>query len=469
MKKALKQLFILLIISKLSFSQSVTFTPDGIKITNNATAGKVLMSDAQGNAAWQLSSNGSTPPFVTTPQRLGMTALNIGMEVFDTDFNTLMIYDGSDWKAYSTKNTIATDLYSKVANDTQGTDQFGYSIAMNGDIAVIGSPRNDMYKGAAYVFKRSNNVWTQQAKLIANDASNILEFGSSVAICDSLIAIKASVAPNFSATIYIFKLTNTGWEKFGNVTPNVVGDFFDDTNRFGDTMKFGKILGYYNLLVGSRSYNNFRGAVFEVIVGISQNVLTILSKIIAPDAVEGDSFGSGLTITPDQKLIVGSPNKNLANGKVYFFNRLPTNFWDLNPVQTITGANNQKLGNSISFDNSHLAIGSSGYSSNSGKIDFYDFDGSQWLTSQNSIISNGSNEGLGYNIVMSGNYLISANSFSYKTYKLNGNTWSFKSDGSLKNININSPHAVGINSDGRFIVGVESNNIYKTSFGISDF
>jgi FG-GAP repeat len=469
MKKTLNQLFILLIISKLSFAQSVTFTPDGIKITNNATVGKVLMSDAQGNAAWQLNSNGSTPPFVTTPQRLGMTALNIGMEVFDTDFNALMIYDGSNWKAYSTKNTIATDLYSKVANDTQGTDQFGYSIAMNGDIAVIGSPRNDMLRGAAYVFKRINNVWTQQQKLTSS-AMNTIEFGQNVAITDSLIAIKAKVAPSFiNATIYIFKLTNTGWEQLGEITPNVAGELFDDSQRFGDVMKFSKLLGYYVLMMGSPSYNNFRGAVFEGIISINQNLALIYSKITPPDPAEGDSFGSGLAITPDQKLIVGSPNKNLANGKAYFFNRLPTNFWDSNPVQTITGANNQKLGNSISFDNSHLAIGSSGYSSNSGKIDFYDFDGSQWLTSQNSIISNGSNESLGYNIVIAGNYLISANSVSYKTYKLNGNTWSFKSDGLLKNININSAHAVGINSDGRFIVGVESNNVYKTSFGISDF
>jgi hypothetical protein len=72
-------------------------------------------------------------------------------------------------------------------NDGSPGDDFGYSVAISGNTAVIGAPLNDNAKGrdagAAYVFVRgSDGNWTQQQKLIPSDGIDQDQFGESVAI-----------------------------------------------------------------------------------------------------------------------------------------------------------------------------------------------------------------------------------------------------------------------------------------------
>jgi len=64
------------------------------------------------------------------------------------------------------------------------TDEFGYSVALSGETALVGAPA-DATGGQAYavcVFTRSAGSWTQQAQLIALDAAIGDRFGISVAL-----------------------------------------------------------------------------------------------------------------------------------------------------------------------------------------------------------------------------------------------------------------------------------------------
>ena len=50
------------------------------------------------------------------------------------------------------------------ARDAEDHDQFGYSVALSGDTAVVGTPYDDDAgdgSGAAYVFVHSGNTWTE--------------------------------------------------------------------------------------------------------------------------------------------------------------------------------------------------------------------------------------------------------------------------------------------------------------------
>ena len=61
------------------------------------------------------------------------------------------------------------------ASDAAAGDEFGSSVALSGDTALVGADgktvggNNDA--GAAYVFTRSGTSWTQQAELTASDAA----------------------------------------------------------------------------------------------------------------------------------------------------------------------------------------------------------------------------------------------------------------------------------------------------------
>jgi hypothetical protein len=71
-------------------------------------------------------------------------------------------------------------------------DLFGNSVVTDGDYAVIGSPHdNDKGDdaGAVYIFKRTGEVWAQQAKLTASDGAPSDHFGNDVAIYSKYVAV----------------------------------------------------------------------------------------------------------------------------------------------------------------------------------------------------------------------------------------------------------------------------------------
>ena len=81
------------------------------------------------------------------------------------------------------------------ASDAAADDQFGYSVAVAGDTAVVGAHSDDTLAGtdagSAYVFVRSGGAWTQQAKLTASDAAAGDHFGISVAVAGDTAVVGA--------------------------------------------------------------------------------------------------------------------------------------------------------------------------------------------------------------------------------------------------------------------------------------
>lgn len=81
-----------------------------------------------------------------------------------------------------------------LANDGMAGDHFGH-IAINGDTIVVGASRNDgvgIDAGAAYVFIRDKDSWSEAQKLTASDSGPYDRFGESVAIDGDTILIGAT-------------------------------------------------------------------------------------------------------------------------------------------------------------------------------------------------------------------------------------------------------------------------------------
>ncbi len=71
------------------------------------------------------------------------------------------------------------------AFDGASGDLFGFSVSISGDTAIVGarSDRVDgLSSGSAYVFERSGGIWMQKAKLTAFDGASGDNFGGSVSI-----------------------------------------------------------------------------------------------------------------------------------------------------------------------------------------------------------------------------------------------------------------------------------------------
>ena len=69
-----------------------------------------------------------------------------------------------------------------VSDDGATKDQFGRSVSVDGDYAIVGANYDDGHSGSAYIFIRSGTSWSHYNKLVAEDAAGGDEFGISVAI-----------------------------------------------------------------------------------------------------------------------------------------------------------------------------------------------------------------------------------------------------------------------------------------------
>ena len=89
---------------------------------------------------------------------------------------------------------IPTEISKLIANDGANGDQFGVSIALDGNTVVVGSRLDDdngAESGSAYVYIDNGTSWTQQAKLIPADGAANDQFGFDVAIDGDTLVVSA--------------------------------------------------------------------------------------------------------------------------------------------------------------------------------------------------------------------------------------------------------------------------------------
>jgi len=126
-----------------------------------------------------------------------------------------------------------------VANDRGEEDQFGYSVSINGDYAIVGALEEDhdanganelIKSGSAYIFKRSGTTWVQETKLVASDRGAGDLFGWSVSIDgDSAIVGAAWEEEDASGgnsltkagSAYIFRRSGTIWTQETKIAAGV--------------------------------------------------------------------------------------------------------------------------------------------------------------------------------------------------------------------------------------------------------
>src|SRR5512136_1022298 len=118
--------------------------------------------------------------------------------------------DISNDSVQSILRTDWTEQQKLLPSDGATGDIFGRSISISGDTAVVGAHCNDdngADAGSAYVFIRSGTTWTQQAKLLALDGASNDYFGWSVAIDGNTAIIGATGDDDngaASGSMYVF-------------------------------------------------------------------------------------------------------------------------------------------------------------------------------------------------------------------------------------------------------------------------
>ena len=153
-----------------------------------------------------------------------------------------------DWNGTDASNATAR----LTASDRAGRDFFGWSVAMDGETIVVGAPYNDgpMNSGSAYVFTKPASGWTSTstaAKLIASDRAENDQFGYSVAVDGNTAVVGAyrdddAGADSGSAHVFTRSSSTAPWSWSAKLTADDAAEndeFGISVAVHGDTVVVG--------------------------------------------------------------------------------------------------------------------------------------------------------------------------------------------------------------------------------------
>jgi hypothetical protein len=183
--------------------------------------------------------------------------------------------------------------------DGQQGDYFGWSVAVDGDTVAVGAPHEDengSSSGAVYLFHRNEptpGAWGQRAKMMAGDASD--EVGWSVAMGDWILAGAPFYDGNGVAAGAVVAFDReTGTWMFTEPSPSgASGDFFGDRVAMQGTRA---VIGAWGRApVGAAFVYDYHWT--------SQNDWLAIATLVPPEVTDIDSFGAAVAIDGGRVLI----------------------------------------------------------------------------------------------------------------------------------------------------------------------
>lgn len=312
-----------------------------------------------------------------------------------------------------------------VASDREIEDEFGGSVSISGDFAIIGAELEDgaagaTNQGAAYIYERSSNGdWVQKQKLTASDASTNDRFGSAVAIYENFAVVGAWIDSHDENGNN--PITNAGsayvFERDANGTWTEVQKL-DASNRAAFRF-FGISVDVKNnyIIVGDQKdyayiFKNTSG------VWIEEQVIT---------GPSGERFGESVAID-DNRCVIGAFQANedengnnflSSAGAAYVYSRNSSGIWSLDQKLVASDRDaGDAFGIDVSISGNDILVGAqfedhdengNNYLLNSGSVYLFEKNttSGQWNFTQKVVASNRTNgRAFGQTVSIEGNYLI---------------------------------------------------------------
>ena len=265
---------------------------------------------------------------------------------------------------------LQQNLLATIHNPTPDvSEQFGSSVAIDGNLLIIGTPQEGTMggnAGAAYVYDLSSATPTVPiATLFPSFQSAGYRFGCSVAISGLRVVVGASGRHADFNIGYAYVFDLTGGQPLGPVAL-----FSNPTLAFGDEFGSAVAISGSRVVVGahrdaSSSPDTGRAFVYDV-TGANPNVP--VATLTCPNPVTGDEFGCAVAISGDHVLIGARGRERYAGpiilasdaGAVFCFDLAGNN--PTIPQSTLTGPNliNKKddfFGSAVALDGPLAIVG----------------------------------------------------------------------------------------------------------------
>ena len=320
-------------------------------------------SDVSGVASYVIFANGTEvgTSVGTVSMVTGLsanTAYTFKVEAVDTEGNTSVT--GPTVAAATTAPIEINEIAKLVASDAVGNDELGYSVSIDGDTMVVGAHQESetgfTLRGAAYVFVRNPlGAWVEEAKLTASDAGANDFFGRSVAVSGNVIVVGApnEDLPNNGGAAYVFSRANGIWTEDVKLSPADISadDLFGTAVAIdGNTIVVGAPNWDGNTQTNNGTvyvYTGSAGGAWTLQERINDTTLGSGAHLGAAVAIDGDRIIAG---SPDEARLNANDNVQDAQGVISFFTRSGGSWTLEQTVEASDGTANDGLGNAVGID-----------------------------------------------------------------------------------------------------------------------
>jgi hypothetical protein len=287
--------------------------------------------------------------------------------------------------------------------ETKATNaEYGYSTAISGPVAVVGAPGEDNGAGAIYIKVRSGTHWGPGKIRIADPAHISHDaFGSSVAVSSSkagtyLVVGEKSINGAINS-VYIYSLTAGKWHK----VQTIVDPEGWPPSNFG----YSVAITSSTLAIGAPGANNQYGAVY--MYARSGSRWTPTSTLIDPGTNYDDNFGFAVAVSGTTTIVTARDVRVPTGGIAYVYSAGLGRPWKRSKILNNPGGGSDDFGASASVSGKTIVIGApgSGPVFSQGAVYVAMNARGTWQI-KTTLASSASRDGFGYAVAITGNRVL---------------------------------------------------------------
>ena len=264
--------------------------------------------------------------------------------------------------------TNMTETAKLIASDGAASDYFGQSLSISGDAVIVGAYQDDdngSSSGSAYIYEWMGTEWVQQAKLNASDGAEDDDFGRSVSISGDCAIVGAEGDDDngsYSGSAYIFQKPANGWTNMSETAKLVAsaGENWDSFGRAVSIFENGAIVGAYRG-DDDAPFDSGLAYIFQKPMNGWTN-MTETAKLTTSDPDSEDMFGISVSIFGDHA-IVGAfrdDDNGHESGAAYIFEKPAGGWSDMTETMKLTASDGDEdgyFGHSVSITSEYVIVG----------------------------------------------------------------------------------------------------------------
>jgi hypothetical protein len=229
--------------------------------------------------------------------------------------------------------------------------RFGRSIEISGNRAVVGAYQEDGGKGAVYVFTRSGDTWSLDARIVSPNPDDE-QFGDDVAISGNTIAIGAPLDDQpgafRSGSVYVYTRSGSAWALQAMLSSPLPHQAWE---AFGVEIALDGNLLAVGAVDRDQGAATDAGAVF--VYERSGSAWPLLQQLAAPSPVSQDKYGNAIDIVGQTLTVAALRRENGRTtdaGAVFVYNRPGATFTLAQTLVASDPAANGIFGSAIALE-----------------------------------------------------------------------------------------------------------------------